>query len=143
MKGKIVKNGFTLIEILLVIILIGILAGITLPSFTNQTSKGKEAAAKAEINGTFNLALSLYELHIGSFPSTEEGLKALVEKPTGLSDKVKWEGPYIKEKEVPLDPFGNEYFYECPPKHGIDYDLSSSGADGIKGNEDDITNWKK
>lgn len=140
MKNKI--SGFTLIEIMLVIILIGVLAAITVPRLTGKTTQARVAAAVSEIKGTISVSLDMYELDAGRYPTTEQGLKALIEKPSSSPEPTSWKGPYLKKKEVPLDPWGNEYIYECPGKQNEDYDLSSSGPDGIAGNEDDINNWK-
>jgi general secretion pathway protein G len=134
------STGFTLIEILLVVILIGILASIAVPRFTDSTNQARIAAARADIQ-TLSLSLDMYELAAGRFPDTSQGLKALVEKPSLPPEPLSWNGPYLKKREVPRDPWGNDYVYEYPGKHGTDYDLFSPGPDGIAGNNDDIANW--
>lgn len=136
------SKGFTLIEIMLVIILIGILAAITVPRLTGKTTQARVAAARSEIDGSLSVSLDMYELDAGKYPTSEQGLKALIEKPTTSPEPTSWKGPYLKKKEVPKDPWGNDYIYECPGKQNEDFDLSSSGPDGQAGNDDDINNWK-
>lgn len=135
------KSAFTLIEIMLVVILIGILAAIAVPRLTGKTTQARMAAAKTEIEGTLSMSLDMYELDAGTFPSMSQGLGALIEKPAIPPEPLSWKGPYLKKKTIPKDPWGNEYTYESPGKHNEDYDLSSAGPDNITGNEDDINNW--
>ncbi|EKD27179.1 MAG: hypothetical protein ACD_79C00825G0003 [uncultured bacterium] len=135
------RQGFTLIEIMLVVILIGILAAITVPRLSGKATQAREAAAKSEIEGSLAMSLDLYELDAGSYPTTAQGLKSLIEKPSLPPLPINWKGPYLKKKQVPRDPWGNDYMYECPGKNNEDFDLSSMGPDGIVGNEDDINNW--
>ncbi|MBN2143706.1 MAG: type II secretion system major pseudopilin GspG [Candidatus Aureabacteria bacterium] len=141
MKMKKRNEGFTLIEIMLVVIIIGILAGIILPRLSGKTNEARISAAKADINGTLSTALDLYELDTGKYPSTEQGLHALLEKPADSSVPQNWKGPYLKKKQVLKDPWSREYLYESPGKNNQDYDLASAGPDGNMGTEDDITNW--
>lgn len=135
------KKGFTLIEIMLVVIIIGILASLIMPNFTGKATQAKIASAKTDINGSLSTVLDMYELDSGFFPSTEQGLKALLEKPESQPEPKNWRGPYLKKKQGIKDPWGNDYIYESPGKNNKDYDLSSSGPDGVAGNDDDITNW--
>ncbi len=130
--------GFTLLELLVVMVIIGLLAGYVGPRFFSQIGKSEVKAARAQIDG-LEKALDQYRLDNGRYPTTEEGLKALTERP---STAIKWSGPYLK-KAVPLDPWERPYVYKAPGEHG-EYDLSSLGKDGQPGGSDeaaDITNW--
>jgi len=138
---KLKKNekGFTLIEILIVMVIIGLLAALVAPRMFGKVGKSKQKAAKAQIS-LFETALDTYRLDVGKYPTSDMGLKALREKP---EDVEKWDGPYLP-KDIPLDPWGNAYEYRSPGDHG-EYDILSYGADGSPGgeNEDaDIVSWK-
>ena len=131
-------GGFTLLELLVVVAIIGLLAGYVGPQYFGQLGKAEVKAARAQIDA-LDKALDQYRLDVGRYPTTEQGLSALVTKPTGNS---RWAGPYLK-KDVPADPWGKPYIYKSPGDHG-EYDLSSLGRDGRPGGtgEDaDITNW--
>jgi general secretion pathway protein G len=131
-------SGFTLLELLVVIVIIGLLAGYVGPKYFNQIGKSEVKVAKAQIEA-FDKALDQYRLDTGHYPSTSQGLSALMTKPSG---EAKWDGPYLK-KALPPDPWGNAYQYRQPGQHG-DYDLSSYGRDGKAGGDGedaDITNW--
>ena len=130
------RSAFTLIEIMLVVIIIGILAAMALPRLTGQSEEARVATAKAEVNSTISLALDIFELHNGRFPTTEEGLAALRNNPGNLAS---WKGPYLKKD--PVDPWGRPYAYRAPGEHNNDYDLYSKGSDGTEGNADDVGNW--
>lgn len=130
------NSGFTLIEIMLVVVIIGILAAVIGPKLTGKTKGARVAATKQAIGGV-NTALSLFEMHAGRFPTTDEGLEALVTKPGDASDE-EWEGPYMKE--LPKDPFGEPFIYRSPGEINEDYDLISKGPDKKEGTDDDITN---
>jgi general secretion pathway protein G len=133
------ENGFTLIEILVVMIIIGLLAALVGPRFFGKVSTAKLGAAKAQIE-LFGTALDTFRLDVGKYPTTEEGLKALREKPSGVEG---WQGPYLP-KEIPLDPWKRPYIYKSPGEHG-DYDLISHGLDGAEGGEgenQDVVSWK-
>ena len=131
------KAGFTLIELMLVVIIIGALVAMVLPRLSGRTEQARIQAGQADIRSNIATALKLYELDNGSFPSTSEGLNALLIKP---GDSRNWNGPYLEKK--PIDPWGREYKYESPGGHRTqDYDLYSLGKDGQSGTADDITNW--
>lgn len=139
MKDRDKKRGFTLVEILVVIIIIGLLAALVGPRLFGKVGVAKQKAAKAQIE-LFGTALDAFRLDVGRYPTTEEGLKALREKPSGVE---KWDGPYLP-KEIPLDPWGRPYVYRSPGEHG-EYDLISYGRDGVEGGQgedEDIVNWK-
>ena len=131
------RKGFTLIELLVVIVIISVLAAVVGPRFFGRTEQGKIAAARAQIEN-MSMALDNYQLDNGYFPSDEQGLKALVEKPSGRPAATNWRGPYIKAREIPLDPWGNEFVYESPGKVNTQwYDLLSFGKDGREGGDGD------
>ena len=129
-------NGFTLIELMLVVIIIGALVAMVMPRLTGRGEQARIAAAKADIQANIATALKLYELDNGGFPSTEEGLEALLNKPSSASN---WYGPYLEKK--PFDPWGKDYKYKCPGENRPDYDLYSLGKDGVA-SDDDVTNWQ-
>lgn len=139
MTRKDTKSAFTLVEIMLVVIIIGALAAMVIPRLTGRSEQAKVAAAQADIHSHLATALKLYELDNGNFPTTSQGLDALLNKPTSSPAPVNWNGPYIEKK--PIDPWGRSYVYASPGSHRLDYDLSSKGKD-IHKEEDDITNWK-
>lgn len=137
------SRGFTLIELMVVIVILSILAVMVGPKIIGRSDDAKIADAKVQIRN-IETALKLYKLDSGSYPSTEQGLQALVAKPTTgkIPNNYKAEG-YLENKNVPKDPWGNDYVYLSPGEHG-DYDLSSFGADGARGGEGnnaDIQSW--
>lgn len=135
------QQGFTMIEILLVVIIISVLAAMIVPNFVGKGQKARLSAAKADIESNLTLALDMYELENGTYPSTEQGLKALVVKPQSSPVPEDWSGPYLKKKKIPTDPWGREYQYSAPGvKNPESYDLFSFGPDGVE-SDDDITNW--
>jgi len=132
------QAGFTLLELLVVMVIIGLLAGYVGPKLFGQIGKSEVKVTRAQIDG-FGKALDQFRVDTGHFPGTEQGLAALIAQPAG---EPKWSGPYLA-KSIPKDPWGNDYRYVCPGEHG-DYDLLSYGRDGRPGGagEDaDITNW--
>ena len=130
--------GFTLIEIMLVVIIIAALAAMVVPRLSGRSEQAKMAVAKTDIDSLLPTALKLYELDNGFFPTTSQGLESLLIKPTTNPIPQNWNGPYIEKK--PVDPWGRPYAYTSPGKHRVDYDLYSMGKDEKK-DSDDITNW--
>lgn len=124
--------GFTLLELLVVIVIIGLLAAYVGPRYFSQLGKSERQTAKAQIEG-FGKALDTYRLDTGHYPSTEQGLNALMVRP---SDEPKWSGPYL-QKQVPMDPWGQPYVYRSPGQDGGDFDLLSTGKDRQPGGDGD------
>jgi general secretion pathway protein G len=133
------ERGFTLIELMIVIIILGLLAALVGPKLFGKVGAAKQKAAKAQIE-LFGTALDALRLDVGRYPTTDEGLKSLREKPSGMEN---WKGPYLP-KEIPNDPWGKAYVYKSPGEHG-DYDIISYGLDGAQGGEgenEDVVSWK-
>ena len=124
-------RGMTLIEILVVLVLIGVVLGVVGGNFIGKGEKAKADAAKIEM-GQIGQTLDLYKLETGRYPSTQEGLQALISAPPGVGN---WNGPYWKKTTVPKDPWGNEYRYASPGQNNSPYEISSYGADGKEGGE--------
>lgn len=137
------RKGFTLIEIMVVIVILALLAALVGPKIIGRSDDAKLADAKLQIRN-LETALKLYKLDNGVYPGTEQGLESLLEKPTvGHIPRNYRQGGYLEGKSLPKDPWGGEYIYISPGEHG-DYDLCSLGADGVKGGEglaEDICNW--
>lgn len=132
------QGAFTLIELLLVLVILGILAAIVVPKFAGRTEQARLTAAQSQIS-TFGTALDSFEIDTGKYPTGKSGLNDLVQQPGNV---IGWKGPYLKG-EVPLDPWNNPYVYECPGKHNpTSYDLMSMGPDGRVGGDDDVANWQ-
>jgi len=145
MHWKVKNNkGFTLIELMVVLVILGILAGLIVPRMMGRTEDAKRVKTRLQIDG-FEAALKLYKLDNGVYPSTEQGLEALVESPkTGTPPRSWREGGYLEKKKVPSDGWGNPFVYVQPGVHG-DFDLSSNGADaepGGDGKNQDVNNWE-
>ena len=133
------RRGFTLIELLVVLVILGLLAGLVGPQVLRYTGSAKSETAKLQIE-ELGAGLDLFHLEVGRYPTTAEGLQALVEQPTGISG---WNGPYLKKKNVPDDPWGNPYHYRSPGEQNV-YDLYSYGSDnmeGGEGNDADVVSW--
>lgn len=125
------RAGFTFVEILLVVVIIGILASMVLPRFVGRSEQARQEVARTEVNANISTALDMYELDNGQYP---EKLADLIEKPGDLKS---WNGPYLKKK--PIDPWGREYIYK-PSADKKDYELVSYGRDGAAGGGDDVSN---
>jgi general secretion pathway protein G len=130
------QHGFTLVEMLLVLVILATLAAIVIPKFAGRSQQAKVTAAQSQIS-SLELALDAFEVDNGYYPKSG-ALNDLIQAP---ANSPNWKGPYLP-KAVPLDPWGNPYTYEYPGKHnGSGYDLLSNGPDGRSGTEDDINNW--
>ena len=132
------KKAFTLVELMLVVIIIGILVAMVVPRMAGRSEQAREGVAKADVDLNIATALKLYELDNGAFPTTDEGLNALLSAPSSTTN---WRGPYLEKK--PLDPWGRPYQYKSPGTHRThDYDLFSFGRDGVE-SSDDVGNWEE
>ena len=129
-------RGFTLVELLLVLVILGTLAAIVVPKFAGRSEQARITAASSQIS-SFEVALDAFEIDNSYFPAGGNGLLLLVERP---ADSVGWRGPYLKE--IPVDPWGMPYVYVYPGQVNVDgYDLMSMGPDAKAGSDDDISNW--
>jgi general secretion pathway protein G len=140
-RGSIGERGFTLVEMLVVITIIGLIMALVGPRVLNYLSESKAKTAKIQIQG-LSSALDLFYLDAGRYPSSAEGLAALVQPPGGIGT---WNGPYLKGGNLPADPWGKPYVYRSPGEHGA-YDISSLGSDGQEGGTGtaaDITSWSQ
>jgi general secretion pathway protein G len=141
---KLAEHGFTLIELMVVLVILGVLASLIVPRIMSRPEEARRIKARVDIQ-SLETALKLYNLDNGNYPTTEQGLQALVEPPaTGTLPKNWREGGYLEKGKVPEDPWGNEYVYLSPGSHG-DFDLISYGADGEAGGEGkdaDVVNWE-
>jgi general secretion pathway protein G len=136
-KGNKCRSGFTLVEMLLVLVILAALAAVVVPKFAGRSQQAKETAARSQI-ANIEIALDMFETDNGYYPNGSDGLEELVDQP---SNATSWQGPYLK-KGVPLDPWGNDYAYNYPGKQNNGgYDILSMGPDGRVGGSDDITNW--
>ncbi len=142
-KVRRTERGFTLIELMVVIVILGILAGLIVPRIMGRPDEARRAKARIQLE-SLETALKLYKLDSGNYPTTEQGLQALVEPPTVGTLAKNWrQGGYLEKGKVPKDPWDNDFDYISPGSHG-DYDLSSRGADGEPGGEGknkDINSW--
>lgn len=132
-------KGFTLVELLIVITILGVLVAMVVPRLAGRTEQARRARAQADVQGNLPLALDMFEVDTGKYPTTEEGLASLRVQPPGIQN---WRGPYLKRE--PLDPWGRPYHYLAQgTRNPQDYDLFSTGPDGAEGTSDDIGNWEK
>lgn len=130
------RKAFTLVELMLVVIIIGVLVSMVVPRMSGRSEEARKSVAQADVDLNIATALKLYDIDNGGFPTTEEGLAALMSAPSSAKN---WKGPYLEKK--PLDPWGNEYHYQSPGTHRTaDYDLYSLGRDGVE-SDDDVVNW--
>jgi general secretion pathway protein G len=139
-KSTYQQRGFTLLEILVVLVILGLLAGLVGPRVLKHLDSSKTKTAMLQIQ-ELGAALDIYRLEVGRYPNTEQSLDALINAPEGLTS---WNGPYLKKKVVRMDPWGHEYHYKFPGEFG-EYDLFSLGADNNEGGEGenaDIVSWK-
>lgn len=133
-------RGFSLIELLLVLVILATLTAIIAPRFTSRSKQARITAAKTDIS-RLELLLDSFEVDTGRLPTTDEGLQALLEEPSNVTN---WQGPYLKKDALPKDPWGNEYIYTYPGKNNTSsYDLASYGPDGKQGGDDDVVNWSE
>lgn len=125
-----VEDGFTLLEILVVIVIIGLLIGLVAPAVLRQLGNARNSVAKQSIE-RLGSVLDLYKLDVGSYPTTDQGLTALLQKPSGVDS---WNGPYIQGSKLPVDPWNRPYLYQDPSvRQGLPYDLCSHGAKNVQG----------
>ncbi|MFQ5994563.1 MAG: type II secretion system major pseudopilin GspG [Acidiferrobacterales bacterium] len=133
-------RGFTLLELLVVLVILGLLAGLVAPRVMKHVGESKTKTARLQIE-ELGTALDVYRLELGRYPSNDDGLVALVQPPAGVDA---WDGPYLRKRVVPKDPWGNDYRYRAPGEHGP-YDLYSLGADNAEGGESengDVLGWR-
>ena len=136
----VLRAGFTLLELLVVLVILGMLAGLVGPRVMKYFSGARSDTTRLQITD-LSTALDMYKLEVGRYPTTDEGLEALVQQPAGASH---WNGPYLKKKQVPKDPWGQDYHYRFPGEHGeIDlYSLGADNAEGGTGENKDIVSWE-
>lgn len=136
----VLRAGFTLLELLVVLVILGMLAGLVGPRVMKYFSGARSDTTHLQITD-LSTALDMYKLEVGRYPTTDEGLEALVQKP---ADASRWNGPYLKKKQVPKDPWGQDYHYRSPGEHGeIDlYSLGADNAEGGDGENKDIVSWE-
>lgn len=137
------RGAFTLFEVLMVIVILGVLAAVIVPQFVGTGERARIDLAKQQVNTALRTPLELFKTHCGRYPTSEEGLKVLFERPSDEAIAKNWSGPYVQNADL-LDPWQHPLNYASPAQYNQGgYDLSSSGPDGVSGNEDDVTNWKR
>ena len=141
-RHRLRQGGFTLLEILLVVVIISMLVGVAAVRISGQSQRAKLVTTQRQIDA-YKTALGVYELENGFFPSTEQGLQALLTQPSTPPVPMNWKGPYLDPPVLRPDPWGHPYFYKNPGTHNTyGYDLYSSGPTGIEGDENNIGNWQ-
>lgn len=140
-RPRFARRGFTFLEIMFVVVIIGILLAVAVPRMTGRARKAQEQATAMQIRN-IGTALKQFEMHVGRFPDTREGLQALLERPSNVAEE-QWEGPYLDGEELPKDAWKKEFNYRAPGEHSRDFDLWSNGPDTQEGTDDDIVNWSK
>lgn len=134
------RRGFTLVEILVVITIVVLLAGLAITNLNKVLGNSQTDVARLFVNQSLKAALVTYRMNLGSYPTTDEGLQALITAPAAKVDR--WRGPYIEGNKIPQDPWSQPYMYRSPGVHNKDgYDLWSMGPDQKDGTDDDIGNW--
>jgi general secretion pathway protein G len=131
------EKGFSLIELIVVLVILGLLAAVVGPKLINKLGESKEKIAKLQI-AEFGNALQLFALEVGRLPDSSEGLDALVRNPGNIPS---WRGPYVSKSELPKDPWGRAYIYRSPGQHA-EFEIISLGPDGAEGTDDDVVSWK-
>ncbi|MGF1525320.1 MAG: type II secretion system major pseudopilin GspG [Candidatus Competibacterales bacterium] len=135
------RRGFTLIELLVVLVILGLLAGLVGPQLMKNIGTASRGTAEQQVE-QFVTTLDMYRLEVGRYPSSDEGLEALIQQPSGVD---RWNGPYLRKEKLPMDPWGNEYVYRAPGDNGRPFEVYSMGADGAPGGEgdnQDIVSWE-
>ena len=139
-RRRSLRRAFTLIELLLVLVILSVLAAVVVPKFAGRSKQARITATLTQI-ANLETSLGAFEIDVGRYPTTQEGLQALVEEPAGVRD---WYGKYLGRSVIPNDPWGNPYVYKSPGQHNTDgYDLYSLGPNGQGGGDDDIDNWSE
>lgn len=133
------RHAFTFLEIMFVVVIIGILLAVAAPRLTGKSKKARIQATRLQMHN-IEAALKEYEMHIGAFPGSSDGLESLLDPPSNV-DETQWDGPYLDGNNLPTDSWGHEFHYRYPGENSRDFDLWSSGPDGQEGSEDDIKNW--
>lgn len=138
--GRTARRAFTLLEIMIALAILGLLVGLSISNFTGIFDQASVSTAKLFVNESIKLPLTTYRIHMGDYPSTAEGLQALITAPPAHADQ--WHGPYLAEAKLPLDPWKEPYIYRYPgTKNKSGYDVFSKGPDKAEGTKDDIGNW--
>jgi len=142
-KRSRIRRAFTLLEVLMVIVILGVLAALIVPQLTGTRDRALIDSAKIMVTATLVQPLDLFRNHCGRYPTTDEGLAVLFNRPDDEEIAEKWAGPYVKRAEI-KDPWGRDLIYVCPGEVNEDgFDLSSAGPNGVEGDDDDITNWTR